>query len=126
MSTGRTIRMNRTTRTRLVEGYAGPLAPSKSLRCAAPRSRTQPVVAHCPRRVTGDDDVVADFERGPGDALPGKLAAAAPLDRPPLHLAGWRRHFDVHPGMRVAEQELHKLALDRHFPADVVDRVEGV
>ncbi len=58
--------------------------------------------------------------------MAGQRACTAPLDSPALHLAALVRGHDVHPGMRVAEHELHERALDLDRFALVVGRRERV
>src|SRR3954471_4777180 len=60
-----------------------------------------------------DDDVITGLEGGGGKALGAQLHARSPLDRPPLHLALFvgGRQMDV--GMRITEDELDEVALDR-------------
>src|SRR6185295_9664208 len=43
-----------------------------------------------------------------------ELTARAPLNGPALHLAVLVRRFDVHERVRVAEEELHQIPLNRH------------
>ena len=50
------------------------------------RAHAQAEVARRPRRVAGDDEVVADLQRVSRDALLAELAAASPFGRPALRL----------------------------------------
>ena len=74
--------------------------------------------------VTRDDDLVAGLQRFARDALARQCAGTAPFDAPALHLAVLVGRHEVHPGVRVAEHELHERAFDLDGIAFVVRRRE--
>jgi hypothetical protein len=53
------------------------------------------------------------MERFPRNALTIQLPASAPFNRVALHGAFFVFGLDVHEGMRISEEELHEVPLDR-------------
>jgi len=51
------------------------------------------------RGVTGNDNRITNLQRVPIDSVSGQLAAACPLDGPPLAVG----RFHVHEGVRIKE-----------------------
>src|SRR5437773_6549931 len=96
-----------------VDDLAGCLPPRESVGRPLQRHHAQAMVGGIASRVGGDHHDVAELERLARDACAPELTDAGPLDRPPHHLAVLVRRLDVHERMRVAEEELHELALDR-------------
>ncbi len=60
--------------------------------------------------------MIADLQRVSGDALVTELTSTAPLDRVADESPVLLLDVHVHPGVRVAEQELNEITLDRHHP----------
>src|SRR6185503_2742379 len=98
------------------------LAPAEAVRRPQQRAHAQPMIDGIAPRVARDDDLVAGLQRLARDALTGQRAGAAPFDAPALHLAVLVGRHDVHPRVRIAEHELHELALDLDRLALVVRR----
>ena len=64
-------------------------------------------------RIANDDDMIARLQRLARDALTAECSAAAPFDGIANGLALFILAFNVDERMRIAEQELNEVALDR-------------
>src|SRR6186713_818450 len=102
------------------------LTPTEAVGRPQQRAHANAVIDRVTPRVARDDHLVAGLQRLARDALAGQRAGATPFDAPALHLAVLVRRHDVHPGVRIAEHELHELALDLDRLALVVRRGERV
>src|SRR5688572_10692189 len=100
------------------------LTPAEAVRRPQQRAHPNAVIRGVTARIARDHDLVARLQRFARDTLAGQRTGATPLDAPPLHLPVLVGRHDVHPRVRVAEHELHELALDLDGLALVVGRGE--
>src|SRR6267142_130846 len=113
-------------RTDLVDGLSGSLAPRETILRPLQRDQPDAVVGGVASRRAGDDHLVAGLERSARYAGAAELAGPAPLDVVDGRRAVLLLHVHVHEGMRIPEDELHDLTFDRDRLRLEVGRREGV
>ena len=97
----------------LFELFAGLCAPGETIGDSLQPHHPQPMIFGVAARVAYDNQMITGFQCFPGDTLLAKQSAAAPFNGVLNLFALIVLAFDMDERMRIAEDELNQITLDR-------------
>ena len=104
----------------LVDRLTLTIAPGQPIGSTLEVDHAQPVFSGSARRISCDDDGIADLKSGSRNVGACQLATAGPLNGPTLHLSLGIRSQDVNERVWIAVQKLGEFSFDLHLLVQVV------